>query len=245
MPEFKSPDDPPEEKILHFSDLHADPTHLAAVLEICRHEKPVIVAISGDLTNWENDRAKDLKTLEESRRFLIELDRHWPVAFCSGNHEEWTAMHAANKWEVACPNNQSTVFNRGNKTWIISCFPYGDNGTSTDALHQEHWLQQKYPEAIRIWLHHEPPLGSSCGWSVESFNGCPRIREVIRTKKPDLLLCGHVHSAPFTGGLSTERMFETICCNPGSCSNRADMWFYKTKPNYIRITGKRTETITP
>ncbi len=48
-----------------------------------------------------------------------------------------------------------------------------------------------------IWSHHEPPEGARVSWSGKKLLGDPFLREWINRFQPDLVLSGHIHSAPF------------------------------------------------
>ena len=76
----------PGRRILHISDIHFGPKHLAAVSEAiarsAEQERPDLVIVSGDLTQ----RAKP-RQFREAREFVERLERTAPVLAVPGNHD--------------------------------------------------------------------------------------------------------------------------------------------------------------
>ena len=67
-----------------------------------------------------------------------------------------------------------------------------------------------------IWSRHAPPAGARVCWSGKNFLGDPYLLEWINRFKPDLVLSGHVHNAPFyPEGSWIDRIGDTWVFNPG------------------------------
>lgn len=221
-------------KILHFSDLHANNEQCKSLLEICAAEKPDLLALSGDITYWQ-DSEKDSALLEKAKEWVETVNILIPVAFCSGNHEAWTQGFSAANWNVFCKDGESKTFKKGQEKCIITSFPWHDNElVPTQALKAERDQKRISPDATRIWLHHEPAWPSGCGWNGYGYQGNRSIQLLVREYKPHFLLSGHIHCAPYTGGKAIERLNDTICLNPGSSSTRNDQYYTKA-PKYCKI----------
>ena len=224
--------------ITHFTDLHANKNQCINLLEICSKVKPDIIAISGDLTNW-NDGDSDKPLLKQAGKWVELVNGIFPIAFCSGNHEAWTDPNEVESWNIFCKDNEAkAVIKEEDDICIISCFPWSDTGSSyAETLKEDQRLHQQHPNATRVWLHHEPAQGSACSWMGSGYSGNFYLQHLLRDYKPDFLLSGHIHCAPFVGGRAIEQMFDTTCLNPGSAATRQDE-FYSPIPNYCLIDTK-------
>lgn len=221
--------------ILHFSDLHDDARHQFFMKSICDAAKPDLVAISGDMTSWAMDAPGNAEVLKRNLAFIEALNLSHRVAFCSGNHEAWTAADAAKNLNVFCPDCASRMLQKSGESLIVSCFPYSDNDViSRDVLGAEFVFSRKNREATRVWLHHDPPWRSLTAWQGAGYAGSVALLHALKEKAPHFVLSGHYHMAPFNGGKSVERCFSTICCNPGSTTAREGDDATDTPP-YITI----------
>ena len=232
--------------ILHFSDLHDDAGHLLCMKNVCDAVKPDLVAVSGDMTSWVLDDPQNMAVMKRNCAFLEELNSSHRVAFCSGNHEAWTAPDAAKHLNVFCPDGASRMLQKGEEQLIVSCFPYFDNDVvSRDVFSEEFSLLRKNREAGRVWLHHNPPWRSLTAWQGAGYAGSVALLHALKERAPHFVLSGHYHMAPFNGGTSVERCFSTICCNPGSTTAREGDEA-SASPPYITIdTLARTAAWTP
>jgi Icc-related predicted phosphoesterase len=67
-----------------------------------------------------------------------------------------------------------------------------------------------------VWVYHWPPLGSPTCWTGRRDYGDADLREWIAEYKPDMVLTGHVHEAPFkSDGSWVDRIGSTWVFNAG------------------------------
>lgn len=67
-----------------------------------------------------------------------------------------------------------------------------------------------------IWAYHSPPDGSPTAWSGKRHYGDAVLNELVERFRPDLVLTGHVHEAPFRdGGSWHDRLDGTVVLNAG------------------------------
>ena len=66
-----------------------------------------------------------------------------------------------------------------------------------------------------IWAYHGPPEGP-LSWTGERHYGDPELPRLIDQHRPDVVLCGHIHQAPYVeGGGWWERRGTTHLFNSG------------------------------
>lgn len=67
-----------------------------------------------------------------------------------------------------------------------------------------------------VWIYHAPPDGSPVSWTGRMSAGDETLTAWIARFKPDLVLSGHIHNAPFyTDGAWIDRLGETWVFNSG------------------------------
>ena len=67
-----------------------------------------------------------------------------------------------------------------------------------------------------VWIHHAPPEGSPVSWTGKKLAGDEFLRGWIERFQPDMVLCGHIHNAPFyPQGAWVDRIGKTWVFNPG------------------------------
>lgn len=205
-------------QILHFTDIHLDDFQINHLIETCYEIKPDAVAISGDLTSWESEHAKDIGRLKICRRILEDLNKMLPVIFSTGNHEQYSQENSCQDWDLFCSDNQTKMFEKSEEKILFTTIPYSDLETiNKKLLDQEKQEFKKNPDAIRIWLHHDPPYQSGCAGDPKFQNGSRQLELVLQKNHPHFLLCGHIHSAPHTGAkIALTYCHKTICSNPGA-----------------------------
>ncbi len=66
-----------------------------------------------------------------------------------------------------------------------------------------------------IWVYHAPPEGPH-SWTGKRHYGDPLLPTLIRRHRPDAVLCGHIHEAPFKAdGSWIDRIDDTWLFNAG------------------------------
>jgi Icc-related predicted phosphoesterase len=67
-----------------------------------------------------------------------------------------------------------------------------------------------------VWVYHSPPSGSPLSWDGRREFGDQELAEWIPRFRPDLVLTGHIHQAPFVdGGGWSDRIGDTWIFNAG------------------------------
>jgi len=67
-----------------------------------------------------------------------------------------------------------------------------------------------------MWVYHAPPDESPLSWTGTKQIGDGALLQWIRTYGPDVVLCGHIHQAPFRqGGSWVDRIGSTLAFNAG------------------------------
>ena len=67
-----------------------------------------------------------------------------------------------------------------------------------------------------IWVYHAPPADSPTSWTGQRHYGDVELVEWIERHSPDVVLCGHVHEAPFMAdGGWYDRVGSTLVLNAG------------------------------
>ena len=56
----------------------------------------------------------------------------------------------------------------------------------------------QYRDGLWIWVYHAPPNNSPISWSGQPALGDAALNGWIADYSPDLVICGHVHEAPFS-----------------------------------------------
>lgn len=98
-----------------------------------------------------------------------------------------------------------------------------------------------------IWVYHAPPEGSPTSWNGKQFFGDSDLTGWIERYKPDIVLCGHIHQAPFRGGSWADRIGATWVFNSGrqigptpahviiDTVAREAAWFSMAGPELVRL----------
>jgi hypothetical protein len=99
---------------------------------------------------------------------------------------------------------------------LVTVCPWWDGPLARGAL--DHCLAEaaRRPRRRWIWLHHAPPDGSPLAWDGHREWGDDVLSGWIGRYRPDLVLTGHVHQAPFVpGGGWADRIGATWVFNAG------------------------------
>ena len=151
---------------------------------------------------------------------LAELARRTTVVLCSGNHD-LDALNSAGektaKW-VADLAAQGVVVDGQTVTiddTILTVLPWWDGPVAraeVDSLLESAAARR---DGRWIWVYHSPPT-SKLSWTGSRHYGDEAGREWIDRYSPDVVLCGHIHQAPFApDGSWIDRVGTTWLLNPG------------------------------
>lgn len=229
-------------KLLFTSDTHNasfDDLRLAA---LARERGCALLAVAGDLLDAFGKHPGT--QVHSAVGWLKALAAQVPhVAVCSGNHDpdglngaEWLTRAAASVMASNLLVDGASVVLPGaggnDPGLIVSSCPYWN--IPEQGVTHHHWLKD---QAEKVWkegrrladlhsgppwvvLHHEPPQGSrvAAGSAWGEDLGPFWAAEWVRQYRPDYVLGGHIHQAPFVeGGAWADRVegSPTWAFNPG------------------------------
>jgi Icc-related predicted phosphoesterase len=190
-------------KLLVFSDLHSDFRITSKLVDLSRDVDVVVGA--GDFCNVR-------RGLEDIIRALSGIDK--PTILVPGNSESDSEL------KTACRSWEHARVLHGHQTTVAGMSFYGIGGGipvtpfgswSYDFSEQEAYDLLNDCPSGGVLVSHSPPHGildiSSDGRSL----GSKAVRDTVEQKKPDLVVCGHIHGSAG----QTKRFGETVVINAG------------------------------
>ena len=189
-------------KILAFVDLHGRMTDLKKL--VARANKPDInmVVNAGDLTIFGDKLAKIAKELSKIKK---------PVIMIPYNHETDEQIYRVCKKYFSLIYLQKKYLRKKDYLFI----GYGGGGFSfIDKKFEK--LAVKFKKEIKkndkvILVSHAPPYGTKVDKIGSEHCGNKSIRKFIDKKKPDLVICGHIHECAG----KEDKIGKTRIVNPG------------------------------
>jgi hypothetical protein len=154
--------------------------------------------------------------------YLSLLNASTPTAVSSGNHDltgadaggEQSALWLAEARTKGIPTDGDSVL--VDDTLVTIC-PWWDGPIGRDEVAAQLARDAERRPARWIWVYHWPPLGSPTCWTGKKDYGDPDVCTWIVEHRPDLVLTGHVHQAPFRpDGSWVDRIGDTWVFNAGS-----------------------------
>jgi Icc-related predicted phosphoesterase len=176
------------------------------------------------------------------RKYLERLAATTRAIFCSGNHDldsrsdsgEKIALwvEEARRLGVACDGDAVEVDDA-----LFSVFPWWDGPQVKEKLVGQLAADAELREGLRwIWAHHAPPRQSPTSWSGKQSFGDADLVDWIGRYRPDFVICGHIHQAPFVAeGSWVDRLGDTWVLNAGRQ--------YGAPPAYIVIDTELQEAL--
>jgi Icc-related predicted phosphoesterase len=204
-------------RALLVSDLHYDLRKLDWVLG--RANDVDLLVVAGDLLDIASGVPLDAQivvVLEYLARFA---DRTTTVV-CSGNHDldhRTDGDEKATGWILDARASGVVVDGESVEVqgWLVSSCAWWE-GPGTLAR-----LEAALAEAAErrsgpwLWAYHGPPEGP-LAWTGSRHYGDPELPRLLEQHRPDVVLCGHIHQAPFVdGGAWAEQRGPTWLFNSG------------------------------
>ncbi len=178
------------------------------------------VVIGGDLLDLGS--ALDLDTqIVVIEKYLTRISRHTRLLVSSGNHDG-DARNAAQ--ESICrwlhDSKGGAVHVDGESVelggTLVTICPWWDGPQTRAEVERLITRDSMRPKQKWVWIHHAPPAGSPVCWTGRTLAGDEVLAEWIRRFSPDLVLCGHIHNAPFyPDGSWIDRLGSTWVFNAG------------------------------
>ena len=205
-------------RVLLVSDLHYSLRQMDWVLRTASEFDLVVVA--GDHLDIASLVDPDVQ-IAAAREFLRGLSDRTRVIASSGNHD--LEARDANDEKVAAwlQGLGDQVIVDGATTEIggvlVTVCPWWDGPAGRDTV----GAQLEAASGARgdrrwIWVYHAPPDSSPTSWTGRRHYGDMELVEWIDRYAPDVVLCGHVHEAPFMAdGGWHDRIGGTLVLNAG------------------------------
>lgn len=206
-------------KALIVADLHYNLHQFDWLLRVAAGYDLVILA--GDVLDIAGHADLDTQIVVVTK-YLARLSATTALAVCSGNHdadERDEADEAVVTWfedvrtESAHADGEHVALSGGG---MVTLCPWWD-GPATRAKLETLLLAARRP-AIGpwIWIHHVPPNGTAVSWNGRRHAGDDLLNSLIERLRPDMVVSGHVHDAPFRrGGSWVDRVGTACVVNPG------------------------------
>jgi Icc-related predicted phosphoesterase len=201
-------------RVLLVSDLHYDLRKLDWLLDAGSDHD--VVAVAGDLLNIASPVPLDAQ-ITVVVEYLTRLADRTTVVACSGNHDldhRTGAGEKATRWiaEVrgAVTDGQSLTVDG----WRLTSCAWWEGPATLAEL--ERVLTAAAPSSDRwLWVWHGPPEGP-LAWTGSRHHGDPELPRLVAQHAPDVVLCGHIHQAPFAeGGSWSQSQGSTWLFNAG------------------------------
>lgn len=152
---------------------------------------------------------------------LQRLNAETRLLVSSGNHDLNGRNYAGEKFArwvsdlrragISCDGDRLEL-----EETIVSICPWWDGPSTAEQIARQLSDDGALRTGRWIWVYHAPPSESPTSWSGTKHFGDDRLLEWIHLHQPDLVLCGHIHQAPFRkGGAWVDRIGSTWVFNAG------------------------------
>ncbi len=185
-------------RVLLVSDLHYDLRKLDWVL--AESAGVDLLVLAGDLLDVASALPLDAQiavVLEYLRRFA---DRTTTVV-CSGNHDldhRNAAGEKATAWITEARADGVTVDGDSVTVdgWTVTACAWWEGPATLAALEASLGAAGRARRGRWMWVWHGPPEGP-LSWTGSRHYGDPELPRLLDLHRPDVVLCGHIHQAPF------------------------------------------------
>jgi Icc-related predicted phosphoesterase len=184
------------------SDLHYNLRHLDWLVSVADQFDVLVVA--GDHLDISSSVALESQSVV-MLRYLSRLAERTTVVASSGNHDltarnahgEKTAAWLLEGRHVGALVDGDSFDHDGVRVTVC---PWWDGPLSRDDVEAQLRAQAGDRPACWIWVYHPPPTGSPTALGKRREYGDQDLRTWIDDLRPDVVLTGHVHEAPFIDG---------------------------------------------
>ncbi len=190
-------------RVLLVSDLHYDLRKLDwTIAHLGDAENAIDVAvIAGDLLDVASPVPLDTQ-VTVILSYLERLVAMKPTIVCSGNHDldhRTADGEKATRWldearDLGVVIDGESIDLGG---WRLTACAWWEGPVTLAAL-EERLAEAAHERPDRwLWAFHGPPEGP-LSWTGSRHFGDPELPRILATHSPDVVLCGHLHEAPFT-----------------------------------------------
>jgi Icc-related predicted phosphoesterase len=190
-------------RVLLVSDLHYDLRKLDWVLaRVADPSVAIDVAVlAGDLLDIASSVPLDTQ-ITVVLSYLERLAARVPTVVCSGNHDLDSRTDSGEKttrWLIEARAHGVVVdgdsIDLGG--WRLTACAWWEGPETLAALEERLEEAAADRPARWAWAFHGPPEGP-LSWTGARHYGDPELPRLLDTYSPDVVLCGHIHQAPFT-----------------------------------------------
>ena len=205
-------------RVLAVTDLHYRLPLFDWLLEAARDA--TVVAVSGDLLDIVTPVPYEGQAVVATA-YLTRLAEHTIVLASSGNHDldgpgPTGEQEAGWLHRIDVPGVYTDGSSLDRDGVRITVAPWWDGERTreqVDALLEE--ASRDRPPRW-IWVYHSPPAGTRLCFDGKRTFPDEALRAWIEQHQPDVVLCGHIHQAPWvSGGGWYDRIGPTLVINPG------------------------------
>jgi Icc-related predicted phosphoesterase len=183
------------------SDLHYDLRKLDWVL--AEAAEVDLVAIAGDLLDVGSAVPLDAQ-VTVVLEYLARMAARASTVVCSGNHDldhRTAEGEKATAW-IAEARDAGVVVDGDSVElggWLVTACPWWE-GPHTLARMESRLSDAAAQRSGRwLWVYHGPPEGP-LSWTGSRHFGDPELPRLLEQHRPDVVLCGHIHQAPYVDG---------------------------------------------
>jgi Icc-related predicted phosphoesterase len=204
-------------RALLVADLHYDLRKLDWVVAEAAGVDLLVVA--GDLLDIGSSVPLDAQ-ITVVLEYLARCAARTTTVACSGNHdldhrteggEKATAWLAEARERGVIVDGDSVVVG----DWLVSACAWWEGPETLQQLEADLDRGARSRDGRWLWVYHGPPDGP-LSWTGSKHYGDPELPRLIERHRPDLVLCGHIHQAPFVdGGAWAEERSGTWLFNSG------------------------------
>lgn len=188
-------------RTLLVSDLHYELRKLDWVLD--RAGEVDLLVVAGDILDIASGVPLDAQipvVLEYLSRFAARTT----TVVCSGNHDldhRTDEGEKATRWLTEA--RETGVVVDGDSTevgdWLVTACAWWEGPATLARLEASLDEVAARRTGRWLWAYHGPPEGP-LAWTGSRHYGDPELPRLLERHQPELVLCGHVHEAPFVDG---------------------------------------------
>jgi predicted phosphodiesterase len=204
-------------QVLLVSDLHYDLRKLDWLLDQAAEQDVLVLA--GDLLDIASTVPLDAQ-IAVLLEYLSRMAGRTQVIVCSGNHDLDSRDDSGEKSTRWLDEGRAlgvTVDGDSLRLdgWLLTACAWWEGPTTLAALEARLAAAAGLRTDRWLWVWHGPPDGP-LSWTGATSYGDPELPRLVEEHRPDIVLCGHIHQAPYTDtGSWHTRQDATWLFNPG------------------------------
>lgn len=240
-------------QILLVADLHYALRQFDWLVSVAGDYDAVVIA--GDLLEISSHVPLDAQIVVV-RAYLDKLRTQTRLFVCSGNHDLTSLSPEGERvagWLTAQPHTDIITDGSAGMlgAMLVTVLPWWDGPASRERIGAQLARDALREHDSWLWVYHAPPADSPVSWSGSRHYGDTALPAWIETYKPDYVLSGHVHEAPFvTEGSWVDRIATTWVFNMGQQPGEAPahvilnpdqsaaLWFSIYGNQQVALTGE-------